>query len=189
METSGNFENGPEHSEKRPPKFSAPIAYRNHEKTGQAEIIILSEEQERQITETPWICPDPKCIRNQQNSELDWKTQNGLFGFFLNGSSNTWQNFDDCEAIVNSDKYFIEPIDWQENDHDSWNVDLVCPCCTLFVSATLSQDTVEIYDDILNKNRNKIIQYKHEFTRNIFEQEVELMIKAIDSGDIQPIDF
>ncbi len=157
----------------------SPEAWRYDLRTGEFLPYSLSEKQQRQILEEPWLCPDSDCSNNKQ-TVFDTETQKSMFGFDVSDRENE-------PKIV--DRFFTYPYRWDEREGDSWDVGLRCPCCELFIACVLSQKTVEVYDDMLNEQAECFLERIKSFARLRFGQDADRIAEAIKHGGIEPMDF
>jgi hypothetical protein len=83
----------------------------------------------------------------------------------------------------------VYPTDWKEAGPEHWEVDLRCPNCEWYGSGTFRQDTVESFDDELDRGIDVLLADYRALVSSNMEDEIDRFAKALDAGAILPADF
>jgi hypothetical protein len=83
----------------------------------------------------------------------------------------------------------VYPTDWEEADETRWEVSLRCPNCEWGVTGTFTQDTVDRFDEELDRGTEALVRDLKRLTRANMEDEVERFTKALAVDAILPEDF
>lgn len=83
----------------------------------------------------------------------------------------------------------VYPVSWEERAGDLWRVERRCPNCEWTHTGEFTQDEVELFDDVLNEGTEELLVNLRNFARANMEEDVERLIEAIRSDQIQPMDF
>ncbi len=82
----------------------------------------------------------------------------------------------------------VHPVDWEEvGPH--WRIDLRCPNCEGLHSGTWSQETVEAFDDTLDRGTQVLVRDLCHLARANMEDAVERFSLALHGDAILPEDF
>jgi hypothetical protein len=83
----------------------------------------------------------------------------------------------------------VYPVDWEEAGAENWAVLLHCPNCDSYREGVFSQDTVEAFDEELDRGADALARdYKRLMRANLAE-EIERFVGALHAGAIVPEDF
>jgi len=83
----------------------------------------------------------------------------------------------------------VYPTDWQESGPDHWEVELRCPNCEWRGTGVFSQDTVEAFDDELDRGIDILLADYRALVNSNMEDEIDRFAKALEAGAILPADF
>jgi len=83
----------------------------------------------------------------------------------------------------------VYPTDWQESGPDHWEVELRCPNCEWRGTGVFSQDTVEAFDDELDRGIDVLLADYRALVNSNMEDEIDRFAKALEAGAILPADF
>lgn len=83
----------------------------------------------------------------------------------------------------------VHPVWWEELDELRWTVERRCPSCEWRQVGEFTQEVVDRFDDVLADATQTMLRSLRTMTRANMAHDVERLIAAIDSGDIEPIDF
>jgi hypothetical protein len=92
-------------------------------------------------------------------------------------------------VCVECSSSLVYPTDWQEAGPEHWEVDLRCPNCEWRGSGTFHQDTVESFDDELDRGIDVLLADYRALVSSNMEDEIDRFAKALDVGAILPADF
>jgi hypothetical protein len=83
----------------------------------------------------------------------------------------------------------VYPVEWDEAGATHWEVSLRCPNCEWNGTGVFSQDTVERFDEELDRGTEALVRdLKRLMTANM-EDEIERFVTALDNGHVLPEDF
>jgi hypothetical protein len=83
----------------------------------------------------------------------------------------------------------VYPVEWDEAGSTHWEVTLRCPNCELASTGVYAQETVERFDEELDRGTEALVRdLKRLMTANM-EDEIERFVRALDSNAILPEDF
>jgi hypothetical protein len=84
---------------------------------------------------------------------------------------------------------FVYPLQWEESGEENWSVLLHCPNCDVYREGVFSQQTVEAFDEELDRGADALArEYKDVMHANMAE-EIELFVGALAVDAILPEDF
>ena len=97
--------------------------------------------------------------------------------------------FQDLHVCLECESGLVYPMEWEEADTENWSVLLHCPNCDLFREGVFCQETVEAFDEELDRGVEQLAcDYKRLMRANMAE-EIERFIGALHAGAIAPEDF
>jgi hypothetical protein len=83
----------------------------------------------------------------------------------------------------------VYPVEWEESGQENWAVLLHCPNCDAYREGVFGQDTVEAFDEQLDRGADALARdYKRLMHANMAE-EMERFAGALHAGAIVPEDF
>jgi hypothetical protein len=83
----------------------------------------------------------------------------------------------------------VYPVDWEEVSNTHWEVFLRCPNCEWSTVGVYDQETVDRFDEELDRGTELLVRDLKRLTRSNMEDEVESFRSALDSDAIWPMDF
>ena len=89
----------------------------------------------------------------------------------------------DCEQSL------VYPTEWEEASETHWEVALRCPNCEWYSTGTYAQETVDRFDEELDRGTEALVRDLKRLTRANMEDEVERFAKALAADAILPEDF
>jgi len=87
------------------------------------------------------------------------------------------------------DSDLVYPVDWSPANDREWNVDLRCPECEWRGSGVHAQDTVDRFDEQLDRGTEQLLRDLSALTRANMGEEVERFVTALHAGWVVPEDF
>jgi hypothetical protein len=97
--------------------------------------------------------------------------------------------FQDLHVCFECESGLVYPMEWEEAGTENWSVLLHCPNCDLFREGVFCQDTVEAFDEELDRGVEQLAgDYRRLMHANMAE-EIERFIGALHAGAIAPEDF
>ena len=87
------------------------------------------------------------------------------------------------------DAGLVYPVEWEEAGATHWQVTLRCPNCEWSDTGIFAQDTVERFDEELDRGTEALVRdLKRLMTANM-EDEIERFVTALDGNHVLPEDF
>ena len=95
----------------------------------------------------------------------------------------------DLHVCLGCESELVYPVEWEEAGPENWSVLLHCPNCDLHREGVFCQDTVEAFDEELDRGADMLAgDYKRLMRANMAE-EIERFVGALNAGAILPEDF
>ena len=95
----------------------------------------------------------------------------------------------DLHVCLDCDSRLVYPVEWEEAGPSNWSVLLNCPNCEIQRVGVFSQDTVERFDEELDRGADALARDYKRLTRANMAEEVERFIGALQADAIVPEDF
>jgi hypothetical protein len=83
----------------------------------------------------------------------------------------------------------VYPMEWEEASPTHWDVELRCPNCEWQTTGQWDQETVDRFDEELDRGTESLVRDLKRLTRANMEEEVERFVGALNSDAIWPMDF
>ena len=99
------------------------------------------------------------------------------------------QPAEDLHVCPACEQGLVYPTEWEEADETHWEVCLRCPNCEWGTVGTFAQDTVDRFDEELDRGTEALVRDLKRLTRANMEDEVERFSKALAANAILPEDF
>jgi hypothetical protein len=96
---------------------------------------------------------------------------------------------EDLHVCGTCDSELVYPIDWQEVGETHWEVRLRCPNCEWTGTGTFAQDTVERFDEELDRGTEALVRDLKRMMQANMEDEIERFVHALQADHIVPEDF
>ena len=96
---------------------------------------------------------------------------------------------EDLHVCGTCDSELVYPIDWQEVGETQWEVRLRCPNCEWTGNGVFEQDTVERFDEELDRGTEALVRDLKRMMQANMEDEIERFVTALQAGHIVPEDF
>jgi hypothetical protein len=87
------------------------------------------------------------------------------------------------------DSRLVYPVHWTEVDRASWEVTLRCPNCEWSHTGVYDQETVERFDDELDRGTDNLVDDLKRLIHANMEDEIERFTHALARDYILPEDF
>jgi hypothetical protein len=87
------------------------------------------------------------------------------------------------------ERELVYPVEWEEASATHWEVALRCPNCEWTTVGVYDQDTVDRFDEELDRGTELLVRDLKRLTRANMEEEIERFGKALESDAIWPMDF
>jgi hypothetical protein len=89
----------------------------------------------------------------------------------------------DCDARL------VYPVHWTEVDRASWEVTLRCPNCEWLHTGVFDQETVERFDEELDRGTDSLVDDLKRLVQANMEEDIERFSHALARDHILPEDF
>ena len=96
---------------------------------------------------------------------------------------------EDLHVCPDCEQSLVYPVEWEEADETHWEVALRCPNCEWSAVGTFPQDTVDRFDEELDRGTEALVRDLKRLTRANMEDEVERFTRALAADAILPEDF
>src|SRR3954468_18173336 len=96
---------------------------------------------------------------------------------------------EDLHVCPECDKDLVYPVEWEEASATHWEVLLRCPNCEWETTGVYDQDTVDRFDEELDRGTEQLVRDLKRLTRANMEEEIERFGGALESDAIWPMDF
>src|SRR5918994_2187378 len=83
----------------------------------------------------------------------------------------------------------VYPVQWEESGPENWSVLLHCPNCDVYREGIFSQETVECFDEELDRGADVLARDYKRLIRANMAEEIERFVGALRAGAICPEDF
>jgi hypothetical protein len=83
----------------------------------------------------------------------------------------------------------VYPVQWEESGMENWSVLLHCPNCDVYREGIFTQDTVELFDEELDRGADALARDYKRLMRANMAEEIERFVGALTAGAILPEDF
>ena len=90
-----------------------------------------------------------------------------------------------CEC----DSRLVYPVEWSEVDRESWEVTLRCPNCEWSHTGVFDQETVERFDEELDRGTDSLVDDLKRLIHANMEDEIDRFSQALVEDHILPEDF
>jgi hypothetical protein len=95
----------------------------------------------------------------------------------------------DLHLCPECDKTLVYPVEWQEASPTHWEVELRCPNCEWGTVGLFDQESVDRFDEQLDRGTEALVRDLQQLTRANMEDELERFGAALSSDAIWPMDF
>ena len=83
----------------------------------------------------------------------------------------------------------VYPLQWEESGPVNWSVLLHCPNCDVYREGIFAQETVETFDEELDRGADALARDYKRLIRANMAEEIERFVGALTSDAILPEDF
>ena len=95
----------------------------------------------------------------------------------------------DLHVCIECSSDLVYPVQWEESGAENWSVLLHCPNCDVYREGVFSQDTVEVFDEELDRGADTLARDYKRLMRANMAEEIECFIGALTANAILPEDF
>ena len=96
---------------------------------------------------------------------------------------------EELHVCPSCERGLVYPVDWEEASTTHWEVELRCPNCEWHHVGTYDQDTVDLFDEELDRGTEHLVRDLKRLTRANMEHEVERFVASLDADAVWPMDF
>jgi hypothetical protein len=83
----------------------------------------------------------------------------------------------------------VYPVHWEESGPENWDVLLHCPNCDVYREGVFAQETVEAFDEELDRGGDALARDYKRLMRANMAEEIDRFVGALSAGAILPEDF
>jgi hypothetical protein len=95
----------------------------------------------------------------------------------------------DLHLCCECDSQLVYPTQWREVERCMWEVSLRCPNCEWEITDIYDQDTVERFDEELDRGTDSLVDDLKRLVAANLEEEIERFSRALTGDHILPEDF
>jgi hypothetical protein len=95
----------------------------------------------------------------------------------------------DLHVCCDCDSQLVYPVQWSEVDRESWEVTLRCPNCEWSHTDVFDQETVERFDEELDRGTDSLVDDLKRLIHANMEEEIDRFSQALIQDHILPEDF
>src|SRR5919106_2474738 len=95
----------------------------------------------------------------------------------------------DLHLCIDCDSQLVYPVEWEEAGPENWSVLLHCPNCDVFREGVFTQDTVERFDEQLDRGAEQLARDYRRLMRANMAEEIERFASALQADAVLPEDF
>ena len=95
----------------------------------------------------------------------------------------------DLHLCLECSSDLVYPVQWDESGSENWSVLLHCPNCDVYREGIFSQDTVEVFDEELDRGADALARDYKRLMRANMSEEIERFVGALTADAILPEDF
>ena len=99
------------------------------------------------------------------------------------------QPHQELHICVDCSSELVYPVQWEESGPVNWNVLLHCPNCDVYREGVFTQETVETFDEELDRGADALASDYKRLMRANMAEEIERFVGALSSDAILPEDF
>jgi hypothetical protein len=95
----------------------------------------------------------------------------------------------ELHICVECSSELVYPVQWEESGPVNWSVLLHCPNCDVYREGIFTQDTVETFDEELDRGADALARDYKRLMRANMAEEIDRFVGALASDAILPEDF
>ena len=95
----------------------------------------------------------------------------------------------ELHICIECSSQLVYPVQWEESGPVNWNVLLHCPNCDVYREGIFAQETVESFDEELDRGADTLARDYKRLMRANMAEEMERFVGALASDAILPEDF
>jgi hypothetical protein len=95
----------------------------------------------------------------------------------------------DLHVCIECFSELVYPVRWEEAGPENWTVLLHCPNCDIHREGVFAQETVEAFDEQLDRGGDALARDYKRLMRANMAEEIDLFVGALRADAILPEDF
>ncbi|MEA2379651.1 MAG: hypothetical protein QOD13_3558 [Thermoleophilaceae bacterium] len=95
----------------------------------------------------------------------------------------------ELQVCIECSSDLVYPVQWEESGMENWSVLLHCPNCDVYREGIFTQDSVELFDEELDRGADALARDYKRLMRANMAEEIERFVGALTAGAIIPEDF
>jgi hypothetical protein len=95
----------------------------------------------------------------------------------------------DLHVCLDCDSSLVYPVEWEEAGPENWSVLLQCPNCLACREGVFGQETVEVFDEQLDRGADALARDYKRLMRANMSDEIDRFAAALEADAILPEDF
>jgi hypothetical protein len=95
----------------------------------------------------------------------------------------------DLHVCLECTSDLVYPVDWSEASQTHWEVTLRCPNCEWLETDVFDQDTVERFDEELDRGTDQLVDDLKRLIYANMEEQIERFCEALTNDYVLPEDF
>jgi hypothetical protein len=95
----------------------------------------------------------------------------------------------DLHVCLDCDSSLVYPLEWEEAGPENWSVLLQCPNCQTCREGVFTQETVELFDEQLDRGADALARDYKRLMRANMSDEIDRFAAAVQADAILPEDF
>jgi hypothetical protein len=99
------------------------------------------------------------------------------------------ESHQELHVCLDCSSQLVYPVQWEESGSENWNVLLHCPNCDLYREGIFTQDTVETFDEELDRGADALTRDYKRLMRANMAEEIDTFVGALNAEAILPEDF
>jgi len=92
-------------------------------------------------------------------------------------------------VCMSCDSTLVYPVQWEESGPENWNVLLHCPNCDVYREGIFTQETVELFDEELDRGADALARDYKRLMRANMADEIDRFVGALHADAILAEDF
>jgi hypothetical protein len=99
------------------------------------------------------------------------------------------EHHQDLHMCLECDSRLVYPVEWEEAGPENWSVLLQCPNCHSCREGVFTQETVEVFDEELDRGADALARDYKRLMRANMSDEIDRFAAALGADAILPEDF
>jgi hypothetical protein len=95
----------------------------------------------------------------------------------------------ELQVCMECSSELVYPVQWEESGTENWSVLLHCPNCDVYREGIFTQDSVELFDEELDRGADALARDYKRLMRANMAEEIDCFVGALTANAILPEDF